>query len=521
MEIPARIGAGVGVLRILVALEIVVLILVEGLLVFVPLAEAAVTDGHGGGQGHLGAADADHVELGARFGVEIRAAAQLMSTAREILAGTHGAQGYMGSPGRINPGGRFLGFTVMMAYSYDRRLAAVQHLDLAWVEKMRKDFLTLAKNLPRVKDYKTGLQLKEAFRVYRHNFNDLFFDNFLNRDFKYNIGLTEGDAKWFDKNLRTSGWSFSAELVVPIYQADEHNSPDTRFAAFEMELPKWKSRLQRRAQAFWKDIKEFIEYYERNQKKPIEVKMPTVENTTIEGIKLTMRGFENDDEHHVEELEKLREGLRLYRSRAARVAPILLQKQLPIICEFETKLDKGGEYDRGTQTITFYMSSLGGKGPAWAAHALAHEMGHHLFNTYLSEDAKTFWHQTIRGDFGDVDLQEVISKWPGDSWAFQFPEVMGKTDPILALQVDAITHDHAYEKLQTKEDFQKLLDSGQRTIRAPQHPVTGYGNKNPEEAFCETIGLLIAYGPQAVHERVRWWLDTVLPGKFRTASYAR
>lgn len=409
----------------------------------------------------------------------------------------------------------------MMRYSYDRRYhyAAIEHLDLAWIEKMRKDFLTLTKNLPRVKDYKTAMILKDAFRTYRTRFDEIFFKQFLNRDIKYNVGLTEGDARWFEKTLRNSGWNFSIELALPLQHADDYYSEEARFQAYEAAAPKWKSKVQRRAAAFWKDIKEFVEYYERNFKKPVEVSVPTVDNTTIDGFRLVMRSYNPSEGRDVEALEKFKEGLHLYRSRAAKVAPILLQQQRPIICEFEIALDKGGEYNRGTQTITFHMGSLSSKGPAWVAHALAHEMGHHLFSTYLSSEAQSFWHQTIRGDFGDLDLQEVIDKWPGDSWAFQLPEVLGKTEPILALQIDAFTHDPSYEKLQTKEDFQGLLDRGQRTVRVPQHPVTGYGNKNPEEAFCETIGLLVAYGPQAVHERVRWWLNTVLPGKFRTASH--
>ena len=36
--------------------------------------------------------------------------------------------------------------------------------------------------------------------------------------------------------------------------------------------------------------------------------------------------------------------------------------------------------------------------------------------------------------------------------------------------------------------------------------------------FCEAIGILVAYGAQAVHERVRAWLHTAMPGEVKIAS---
>lgn len=399
------------------------------------------------------------------------------------------------------------------------KFAAIKRLDLAWVEGLRKDFLTLLKNLPRVKDYKTAHQLREGLKGYRKNFDELFFEHFLNKDLKYNyenFGLSEGEAKWIDKQLRSIAWAFSAELsTMPIGFKDDYYSEEARFATFEREAPAWKARLQRKAQVFWKEMKSTIEWLENVRKKQFNVKVPTSENATLEGFKLLMKGYEPDDPYHPEELEILKEGLKRYRQRASAVAPILLQKQCPIEIEFKSTLDKGGEYGNGV--VTFYMSSVANRGPDWVVHALAHEMGHHLFKTFLSQGARDFWYQTIRGDYGDLDIKELLDKWPGDTWAYAFPEVMGKEDPVLALQVDAISHDQGYGQLQKKEDFEKLYNEGTRTLRVPKTPITGYANKNPEEAFCETLGLLVAYGPQAVHEKVRWWLDTVIPGAVKVA----
>jgi hypothetical protein len=69
-----------------------------------------------------------------------------------------------------------------------------------------------------------------------------------------------------------------------------------------------------------------------------------------------------------------------------------------------------------------------------------------------------------------------------------------------------------------KEDFQALYEKGTRTLNVPKTPITAYANKSPEESFCETLGLLVAYGPRTLHERVQWWLKTVLPSEIKIAS---
>ncbi len=145
-------------------------------------------------------------------------------------------------------------------------------------------------------------------------------------------------------------------------------------------------------------------------------------------------------------------------------------------------------------------------------------MGHHLYRTFLSTEAQVFWTQTLRGDYGDLDIPTLLNKWPGEAWAFEFSRYMKDSDPILALQVESLSHNRETRDLQSKADFQALLDRGVKTLRVPNTPITGYANKNPEEAFCETLGMLVAYGPMAVHEKIRHWLDVTLPGAVKTAD---
>lgn len=394
-------------------------------------------------------------------------------------------------------------------YSYDRT-AKTTRLDLAWVEGLRKDFLTLLKNLPRVHDYKSAHDLRDAVKVYREHFDVLFFQHFLNELKNDN----SPDEAWLNRKLRSVAWSFSSELSVPIGFSSEYRSEETLFSEFQRDFPAWKTRVQRKAGVFWKEMKDVLDYFAKTKNLPgIDVEVPDEDKTTLEGFKLVMKGFKPGDEYHEKGLEYLKEGLRLYRRRAGATAPILLRKQLPVECEFKSTLDKGGEY-HSSGYISLYMSSVSSKGVPWVAHVMAHEMGHHLWRSYLGADAQTFWHQTIKGDYGDLDLKEVLDKWPGDAWAYDFPRIIGDSDPILALQMDAASDD----RHQSKADFQRLYDSGERKLHVPTTPITGYANKNPEEAFCEAIGMLVAYGPAAVHERVRWWLDTAMPGAVKVAS---
>ena len=403
------------------------------------------------------------------------------------------------------------------------RYAAMQQLDLAWVEKYRKDFLTLMKNLPRVQDYKTAHVLREAIAIYRKNFDEVFFERFLKHDLKYTSDLNDADAKWLDDRLRKIAWAFSIDLSLPIGFAGNnyYNSEEMCMSRYKENLPKWEARMRRAAQAFWKEMKEVVDWYSTYKHKPgFSVKVPDLERTQLEGFQFVMKGYDDNEPYHREALAIIKEGLHIYRQRASQVLPLLLKNPCVITLDFEAILDKGGSYDRAGQ-ITFWACSVVNKSPKYAAHILAHEHGHHLFHTVLSGGAKKFWDTAIREDFGDLDIQDLLDKWPsGSVWAFEFPEKMGQKDPVLALQVAALSQKASIStrELNTKEDFQKLLDNGTKTLKVPKTPITGYANKNPEEAFCETIGLLVAYGPRAVDPVVRQWLDIVLPGEVRTAS---
>lgn len=85
-------------------------------------------------------------------------------------------------------------------------------------------------------------------------------------------------------------------------------------------------------------------------------------------------------------------------------------------------------------------------------------------------------------------------KHSGTAWAFLDPS-KGDPKPLW---------DYTVPEIQALRDKQETVD-------VPVFPVTGYGATNPEEAFCDAVGLYVAYGPGAVLEPVREILFRLAP----------
>jgi hypothetical protein len=387
------------------------------------------------------------------------------------------------------------------------RGALTKTIDVSWVENLRKDFLTLMKNLPRVTNYQTGAKLRDGFKFFSKNFKKWVFDEFLNPRKEENNSTFEG--------IRKSAWDFYIEMSMPLgYPDDGYNTEEMLFARYEGEKRTWEQRIRAKAQKFWKDLKDTLAYV-KDQK--AEVVVPDIDRLVIEGFQAEVRGFDPTADWQQQSLAKIKEALRQYRRKASARLPWLIQKQLPLVLNFQSKLNEGGLYQN--DHITIAMGALAGEPPEWGVHILAHEMGHHLYR-HLSGAAQKFWESAILQDYGPIDLRELLGAWPDSwTWASDFVDKMALRDPVLALQVDVISRGENGSKTYDKrEDFQLALDGGKTKLDAPKHPITGYAGKNPEESFCEAIGRLVGYGPATVLPQVRQWLDIVIPGEIKTAS---
>lgn len=393
-----------------------------------------------------------------------------------------------------------------------RKIAVTETLDKAWVTNMRADFLTLMRNLPRIQDYDTAVRVRNALSIYKEKFKKFIFDELLFKNEERRIPVSLELA-------RKAAWDFYLDLQLPLNLPNEHLTESASFQQFLQDKDAWEKRVKAKAQKCWKLLNDHVEA----QNEPLSVKFPDEQRVILEGFRVTFVGYDPDDEWQAEVLEKFKASLKAFRARASRVCPWMLKHEIPIMADFvNCGIDKGGHYGHGV--ITFCMLTLSGEGVNHGVAVLAHEMGHHLYKQ-LSGKAQEFWETAIRQDYGPLDLEELLRVWPENiNWYDEFVEYMSTKDPILALQVDVLGMGAAKGSnagMGKREDFQEALDSGTTTLRVPRHPITAYAGKNEEEAFCDVLRNLVAYGPSTVLDEVKHWLDIVIPGTVKYSSYLR
>ena len=395
------------------------------------------------------------------------------------------------------------------------RFARVTRLDSSEIQKLRKDLLTLLKNLPRVDTYAKGDKLRDAFKVYRTHFNTVVFDHFLNHDLKETRELPDSDKQYLDKKLRKVGWDLYVELSLPLPYTNEYISEGVALQRFKEDSTKWANRVKTKARAFWSALDDAIEHYTRVTSKPgFDVQIPSEERVSMEGFDVLVVGYkhgERPDEDTDDMIAKFRAGLKHFKARAGQVLPLMLKAMLPIhVIAYLHKLDEGGRYyGRYIEVAAFGFDNFKNKNQM--AQVIAHEMGHHLYKHYLSNQDREFWATAIAGNYGPLDVDKALKLWPDGAWAFEMPEKLKDVDPVLAVQLNLIGWGHEGRPApQTKEEFQALVDEGYQ-FKVPQNPITAYAGKNAEEAFCDAVGNLIGYGPRTVDRLVQSWLKMIIP----------
>jgi len=400
-------------------------------------------------------------------------------------------------------------------------LARVQPLDLRQIEKFRKDFLMLMKNAKVVKDYKQALKWKEAVQTWSDRFELFVLDRLRKaiKDLRFQRRITQGDADYWDKKIGHEVWDLHLDFRVPleryefVVKYDPRASREGLFAQLQRELPKWEGRVRRSARKAWRVLKDFAEWYSRISETPLGVDIPEEERVSIEGLPVTIRGFPTDSsEMYADFLERFKVGLKRYKQRARQALPLLLRGQLPLVVDFRARLDEAGVYEHDHISINPTSAE---RNPGALAKTIAHEMGHHVYKTYLSKTAQDFWSRAISGNYGTLDLNEVARRYGGDKFLYD-NERIKKENPLLYLQIQGLWHmpetKRVFDYVLGMDDLKKYLaEGGTAKFRVHGKPITGYAHKNKEEAFCEALGMLVGYGPRTVLPEVRLWLKTILP----------
>ena len=396
-------------------------------------------------------------------------------------------------------------------------LAVKQVLDTDQIQKFRKEFLMLVGNAKRIENYAMAKQWSGYVKKWRNDFEEYLYKYLIKdlENLKWRKTITEDMWKYWDKKIREETWSFVIDFSVPISDADGYYSEERRFANFQSDLPKWKRRIEQKARAAWAVLADFVQWYDNATQSKLVVEVPVPVQTEMEGFAVTLVGDDSVKDAPLY-VERFKRGLKLYKQRAAKVYPWLLHNQLPLVLDFKGDIGTGGEYKFRYIWINGYLSGT----PDNIVHTLAHEMGHHRYDT-IGYAAQDFWRKMLSGDLGDVDLRDVVKTYSDGEWVFDNKK-MKMQDPLLYNQMMALTqYSGAGSQLKSMDkivDIKNYLEKGgEPIIKVHAHQISGYANKNDAEAFCEALGLLVAYGPNSLSDVVLDWLRTILPDS-RTAS---
>lgn len=443
------------------------------------------------------------------------------------------------------------------------RNAGYQTINDETVAGLRKDWLLLAKNVKRVQSVEHIKKLRAAANRWGVHLEDLFgqIKSDIYSRLRKNIGqpdyLRPVDPEWAERylNKQSELWDFITEIrSIPEityefkdpdvirkrlesygdkydWQIDQHieryvPSLETQdkeaVEQWRTEAIKWDRRAKRKALKAWAWLKEFGAWAERGGiwgggEEPAKWNLREVENQNIEGFATQIIGFDETVDFHRDQIEKFKAGLRLYKQLAEQRYPWLIRYQLPLKAFFHG--GPGTGYSNAAATYNYDHIQIGfwamNDDPRGFAKTMAHEMGHHIYQTVLSQKAQKFWDQSVRGDWGPLDLREVLRSGRSDESLRDLGRRIERENPVLHLKLETFHYDLRFKDLDILglDDIKEALDQGkiQPVIDLPKNPITGYAAKNTEEAFCETLGLLVAYGPRALLSDVKKRFRMIMP----------
>jgi hypothetical protein len=394
------------------------------------------------------------------------------------------------------------------------------------IAKLRKDFLALVGNVPRV----DTVEKLTTFRAGMVRFRDLL-ERIMNTakealdevaraaEAAFDNALAS-DARYLAKDLKDP-WRFVSDLNMPgntleyyrKFHADYGQKPeDIYLYHFTRDAKEWDRKVRRVAPKAWKWFESAATVIAKGAKHGGRASL-TVDQKTgmlreLAGFKVRLDGF-SGSAFDAEGVQKFERGLTLFRQLARRRLPSMLHNTPPFVLIFSGDArggDAAGRWSPQEITITFW--GMHGE-PEKVAHVIAHELAHGIYRNALSETGRDAWDAFIKGDTEPLDLRQVLKDIGDDGWIHE-PKAY-KGDPIRWLQVQGLGHDRSY-RFERGEDIRRWLDGGgEPVVQVTRRPVTGYGHKAPEEAFCDALGMLIAYGPRTVLPEVQQMLGVLLP----------
>jgi hypothetical protein len=355
-------------------------------------------------------------------------------------------------------------------------------------------------------DHKKNLRVweeaRKIFNRYEKNIHNIVYDDMLPGPDK--------EKTWQERAIREKAWSFITDIRSSSlfdrsynYRTDQH----------EPDLPKLGQIREANIRRYQNSAREFFEALEDW----LALKGGSHSSNRIEQMNLAGFQVRIYDAKGLEgKIAFAKAGLEKYKERAQAYAPILLQHQVPInIYPNKSHGDAEASYDPTTKTISLWeWATISSRRINRLVWVLAHEMGHHVFKTVLNNSQRNLWERVIKGDYKDLDFRDVVKMMrPGEDIS-DFIKRIENEDPILQLQLETLWYNPSTKDLElfSIRDIIKYLEKGGNPmVRVPTTPISQYAAKNPEEAFCEAIGVLVGLGPQGLHEKVRALLRIMIP----------
>jgi hypothetical protein len=410
------------------------------------------------------------------------------------------------------------------------------------VERLRKDFLMLMKNLKRAKNYEDAARIRLAVIKWKNHYDDIIsqirpaIEGLIRMDLgkePWEKKANDGWAKEY-RDKQSPIWSLQSDMgEFPMSTIEQVKSGIARygyrgtskeqlFAEYKKSFAKWDAKVKRHAREAWKWLLDLVAWTERpgmygGGGEVLSVRYPKddAEIQSMEGFSVQVRGFEDGkDEKYMGEFQR---GLKHYRQRAKQLMPWLLSHKIPFILHFARNRRLMSNSAAATYSpkklININIFGMHGQ-DGDVAKVLAHEMGHHLYQSVMSKKMKDDWHGLIKGSETWLDLRDAVKEMkPGES-DWDFDHRIEKENPILSLQLATLYDDPRYKRLDliSMDQIKEYLDNGgDPKVRVPGKPISGYAAKNTEEAFCEALGLLVGHGPRALLPEIRAALQILFP----------
>lgn len=422
----------------------------------------------------------------------------------------------------------------MMRYILERcehRILTEEQVDVtpALIAKLRKDFLVLVGNVPRVDTVEKLTTFRLGVKTFRDllerimntakeylgdvaRFAELKFDNALASDARY-LADHMSDAWKLHTALTVPGQSLESLIRDAAGNSYHLGMAKERYLyRFTSEAKKWDAAARRVAPNAWKWFESAATTVAKGAayggRGALKVDRGTGTLRELAGFKVRLDGFSGSD-FDVEGVQRFEQGLILFRRLAGKRFPSLLRNTTPFVLVFSGDATGGraaAHWTANEVVVSFWGMQ---NDPKRTAHTIAHELAHGVYRNYLSGDARDAWETFIKGSTERLDLRQVLKDIGDDGWLHE--PTAYKDDPIRWLQVSGLGHDSSYQ-FERGSDIRKWLDGGgDSVVQVTRVPITAYANKNPEEAFCEAFGMLIAYGPRTVLPEVRQMLGMLLP----------